>query len=141
MKIIPKEIENFQELENFLKESKLSYREAVLAYYKKLGETLGFTVKENSSVIKYMLNLGRIDLLWVEPKITFLIEFSNLENLLGRLFKIAEFSPSLTVLVLSSTSGCKPKDVKTLIENSRFFYDMKDKFLILDLAEKRIITV
>lgn len=141
MKIFPREIENFQELENFLKESKLSYREAVLAYYKKLGETIGFTVKENPSIIKYMLNLGRIDLLWVEPKIIFVIEFSNLENLLGKLFKVAESSPSLAVLVLSSTSGCKPKDAKTLIENSKFFYEMKDKFIILDLAEKRLITI
>ena len=136
---IPK-LENFSELEKFLKESKLNYREAILEYYKTLGQQMGFTCRENFSVIEHTLNLGKLDLLWVEPKVTFTLEFSSLENLLKELVKISEFSPELAVLILSSKSThCKPKNVLKFIEESTLF--PKEKFLLLDLAEKKVIKL
>lgn len=138
---IPNEIKNFEEIEKFVKESKLPYRDAIIAYYKKIGENLNFTVMENFSVLKYGLNLGKIELLWVEPNIVFTVEFSNLENLIGKLFKIIEFMPNLAVLVVSSSSGCKPKDVKKLIQNSKFFQEAQRRVAIIDLAEKQVMSV
>jgi hypothetical protein len=141
---IPPQLENFQDLEKFLreesKESKLSYKAAILEYYKNLGENLGFEVREDFSVIKHAINLGKLDLLWVEPNITFTIEFSSLENLLKELVKIVEFSPSLSVLILSSKSSCKVRDVKKFMAESNLFQAFREKFLILDLAEKKVIT-
>lgn len=134
------ELEDFSKLEDFLESSELNYRESILKYYKELGEKLGFTTRENFSVIKYTLNLGQLDLLWVEPKITFTLEFSSLENLLKELVKIVEFAPSLAVLILSSTStNCKPHHVSKFITNSKLF--SKEEIVILDLAEKKVIEL
>ncbi len=134
------ELENFSELEKFLEESELNYKEGILDYYKNLGQNLGFTSRENFSVIKYTLNLGKLDLLWVEPKVTFTLEFSSLENLLRELVKISEFSPELAVLILSSKStGCKPQNVKKFLEESTLF--SREKLLLIDLAEKKIIKL
>ena len=134
------ELENFSELEKFLQESELTYPQALLEYYQDLGQQMGFTCRENFSVIKYALNLGKLGLLWVEPKVTFTFEFSSLENLFKELVKISEFSPDLAVLVLSSKSThCKLKDVKKFIEESTLF--SQQKFCLLDLAEKEVIKL
>lgn len=134
------ELEKFSKMEKFLEESELSYKEAILQYYKNLGENLGFTCRENFSVIKHALNLGKLDLLWVEPKVTFTLEFSSMEKLFQELVKISEFSPQLAVLVLSSNStNCKPKDVSKFIPESSLF--SQEKFLVLDLAEKEAIKL
>ncbi len=130
---------NFEELEGYVKNSELGYKEAVIDYYKTLGKKHGFTVRKDSSVIRYGINLGKIDLIWLEPNITFTIEFGNLDEILKHLWRILEFSPGLAVLLLSSKSGCKATDVVKLIKNSDVLGEMRGKFLVLDLTEKEII--
>ena len=130
---------NFEELEEYVKNSELGYKEAVIDYYKSLGEKHGFTVRKDSSVIQYGVNFGKMDLIWVEPNITFTIEFGNLEEILKHLWRILEFSPTLAVLLLSSKSGCKATDVVKLIKNSDVLEEMRGKFLVLDLTEKEVI--
>lgn len=130
---------NFQELENYVKNSELKYREAIIEYYKELGERLGFTVRENSSVIRNGINFGKIDLVWVEPNITFTVEFGNLEEILKHLWRILEFSPKISVLILSSKSACKSEDVVKIIERSKLMGGNRGIFLVLDVTEKRVI--
>ncbi len=133
------ELKNFEELEEHTKNSGLKYREAILEYYKNLGEKLGFTVRENSSVIKNGVNSGRLDVIWLEPNIAFAVEFGRFEDILKHLWKLVEFSPSLAVLLLSSKSECKAEKVSELIEKSDITREIKNRFLILDVTEKRVI--
>ncbi len=132
-------ITDFKGLEEHIENSDLGYREAVLDYYKKLGIEQGFTVRENSSVIQYGINFGRIDLIWLEPNTTFTIEFGNLEEILKHLWRIMEFTPELAVLLLSSKSGCKATDVVKVIKNSPVLKEMRDRILAIDLTEKEVI--
>ena len=53
----------FDELEDYTKNSNLNYRDAIISYYKTLGENLGFTVRGNPSVIKHGINFGRINMI------------------------------------------------------------------------------
>ncbi|MEA3255143.1 MAG: hypothetical protein U9Q22_04860 [Candidatus Altiarchaeota archaeon] len=133
------ELTDFQGLDEFIKNSELNYREALIDYYKTLGEGLGFTVRKNSSVIRNGINFGRIDLIWVEPNITFTVEFGNIEEILKHLWKIMEFSPQISVLILSSKSACKPGDAVKIIEKSKLIEGTQDVFLVLDVTEKKVV--
>jgi len=75
------ELSDLKKLDAFVKDSKLKYRDALIAYYKKLGLDAGFTVRENAPVIRNTLNLGRIDLAYLEPNIAFVFEFGNFEEI------------------------------------------------------------
>lgn len=132
-------IADFDKLAEYVEGSNLLYKEAVIEYYKNLGEKHNFTVRKNASVIVYGINLGKIDLIWLEPNITFTIEFSNMEDILKHLWRILEFSPSLSVLLLSSKAGCKASDVLKLIKNSTILQPMRNRFLVLDLTEEEIL--
>jgi len=133
------ELKNFEELEEHTKNSDLKYLEAILDYYKNLGEKLGFTVRENSSVIKNGVNSGRLDVIWLEPNIAFAAEFGKFDDILKHLWKLVEFSPSLAVLLLSSKSECKAEKVSELIEKSDITREIKNRVLILDVTEKKVI--
>jgi hypothetical protein len=132
-------IADFEKLAEYVEGSHLPYREAVLEYYRELGEKNKFTVRKDASAIKYGVNLGKIDLIWLEPNITFTIEFGSLEDILKHLWRIVEFSPSLAVLLLSSKSGCKAADVLKLIKNSPVLASIRKSFLVLDLTEEEVL--
>ena len=117
----------------------LNYRDAIISYYKTLGENLGFTVRENPSIIKHGINFGRINMIWLEPNVTITVEFGNFENILGHLWRILEYSPELAVLVLSSKSGCKASDVAKLVEQSELLENKQKKFLIIDVTDKKVV--
>lgn len=133
------ELKKFEELEEHIKNSGLKYGEAILDYYKNLGERLGFTVRENSSVIKNGVNSGRLDVIWLEPNIAFVVEFGRFEDILKHLWKIVEFSPSLAVLLLSSKSECRAEKVSELVEKSGITREIRDRFLIIDVTEKKVV--
>ena len=135
------EITNFQNLENYTKVSSLKFRDAVIAYYKKLGEDKGFIVRENFSIIKNGANFGKLELLWLEPNIVFTTEFGNIEEIYKHLWKIMEYNPSLAVLVLSSKAGCKAEDVAKIIGKSSLIGEKKNIFLLMDITERRIIRL
>lgn len=132
-------ISDFNKLAEYVDASDLPYREAVIEYFQELGEKHKFTVRKDSSVIKYGINLGKLDLIWLEPNITFTIEFGGFEEILKHLWRIIEFSPSLSVLLLSSKSGCRAADAAKLIKSSPLLAPMKDRFMILDLTEEEVI--
>lgn len=133
------ELTDFEGLDEFISNSELKYREALISYYKILGEGLGFTIRENSSVIRNGINFGRIDLVWVEPNITFTVEFGNIEEVLKHLWRTMEFSPTISVLILSSKSACKPGDVVKIIEKSKLVEENRDIFLVLDVTERKVV--
>jgi hypothetical protein len=135
------EITNFHSLENYTKTSSLKFRESVIAYYKKLGEEKGFSVRENFSIIKNGANFGKLELLWLEPNIIFTTEFGNIEEIYKHLWKIMEYKPNLAVLILSSKAGCKADDVAKIIEKSNITGDKKNIFLLMDITERRIIRI
>ncbi|RLI91215.1 MAG: hypothetical protein DRO94_04480 [Candidatus Altiarchaeales archaeon] len=133
-------ISDFDKLDEYIRNSNLRYREAIINFYKELGEKLGFTVRESTSIIKHGVNFGKIDLIWVEPNITFTVEFGNFDNLLGHLFRILEFSPNLAVLVLSSNSSIRIENVSNLIHRSRLIENMREKIIILDVGAKKVLN-
>lgn len=133
------ELTDFEGLDEFISNSELKYREALISYYKILGEGLGFTIRENSSVIRNGINFGKIDLVWVEPNITFTVEFGNIEEVLKHLWRTMEFSPTISVLILSSKSACKPGDVVKIIEKSKLVEENRDIFLVLDVTERKVV--
>ena len=133
------EITNFQNLENYTKTNPQKFRDAVIAYYKKLGEEKGFTVRENFSIIKNGTNFGKLELLWLEPNVIFTTEFGNIEEIYKHLWKMLEAKPSIAVLILGSRSGCKPQEVSKLIDNSDILKEKRDIFLVIDISEKKVV--
>jgi len=134
------ELTNFSDIESFIKKSNLGLKEALIKYYESLGERMGFTVRRNFTVIKNSINLGKLDLIWVEPNVVFCFEFGNFDEILKHLWKILEFEPKLGVIILSSNSQCKPALVLGLIEKSPLLEGHRKGFLILDIAEKKSYT-
>lgn len=134
-----KEITDLNSLDRYVKSSGLKFCEAILRYYKELGEKLGYSVRENSSVIKNGVNYGKIDMIWLEPNITFTTEFGSPEEIYKHLWKILEYSPNESVFLLSSKSSCKAEDVDKIIEKSGLVGEKKNKFLIMDVTDKKIV--
>ncbi len=136
-----KSIKNFDLLESHIKNSSLGYKDAIMNYYLNLGKKLGYTVRENAPVIRYGINIGKVDLLWLEPEVAFTSEFSSIDDLLRNLWKIIELKPMLAVIILSSKSNCKPGDVSQLIKNSMITKGMSDTFMLLDISEKKVVEI
>ncbi|MBN2250488.1 MAG: hypothetical protein JW724_00250 [Candidatus Altiarchaeota archaeon] len=133
------ELVDFKNLSDFLKSSDLKYREALMAYYKSLGESLGFTVRENASIIRNGVNFGRIDLIWLEPNVTFTAEFGDIDGIYKHLWRIIEFNPNMAVLLLSSKSSCKADDVTKIIEKSGILEGKRGSFLVLDVTCGKVL--
>lgn len=132
-------VSRFGELKKHVSGSGMPFREAVVDYYRLLGGRLGFTFMENASVIKHGVNLGKVDLVWVEPNVAFYAEFSNMGELTKHLFKILELGSEWSVLILSSNSSCKPDDARKIVANSAAFEKIRDRVIILDLSKEKII--
>ncbi len=133
------DLKNLKGLREYIRNSNLRYREAILDYYKKLGERLGFTVRENSSVIKNGVNFGRLDIVWLEPNIAFAVEFGGFDEILKHLWRLVEFSPGIAVLVLSSRSECRANKVSELVEKSEITREIRSRVMILDVTEGKIV--
>lgn len=134
------EITNFQKLEEYTKNSNLKFREAIIAYYKKMGEEKGFSVRENTPIIKNTVNYGKIELIWLEPNITFTTEFGNLEEIYKHLWKILEYEPNIAVLILSSKAGCKAEEAAKIISKSTLVGEKRKNFVLMDITEKKVLT-
>ena len=126
-------------LSEHVKSCGLPFREAVIDYFKSLGEKLGFTTRASSTVIKYGVNFGKADLVWVEPNIIFFIEFGPLEDVLKHLWKTLEASPENAVFLLSSASQCKPEQVRKIVENSEALEGVRDKIILLDVSGGKVV--
>ena len=134
-----KDIRDFEGLDRHIKSSKHGFRSAIIEYYAKLGKRLKYNVRENATVIRHGINLGKIDLIWIEPDVVFTLEFDSIDTILKNLWKIVEINPGLAVIVLSSKSNCKPSDVSKLIKNSRITKNIKENFMILDIGKKEVV--
>jgi len=129
----------FDELAAHVKDSGLPFREAIVDYYAKLGEAQRHTVRTQVSVIQHGLNFGKLELLWLEPRVAFATEFGAFEEILKTLWRLVEFSPDKAVLLLSSKSACKPKHVAALLSNSKPLAELREKCAILDVSENRLV--
>jgi hypothetical protein len=136
---ILKEVTDLNSLDRYLKSSGMKFREAILRYYKELGEKLGYTVRENASIIKNGVNYGKIDMIWLEPNIVFINEFGNLEEIYKHLWKVLEYMPNDAVFLLSSKSSCKAEDVDKIVEKSSLVGEKKNIFLIMDVTDKKVV--
>jgi len=134
------ELSDLQALDDHVRKSAgLKFREAILRYYRDLGESLGYTVRENASIIKNGVNFGRMDMIWLEPNVVFAAEFGNPEEIYKHLWKILEYSPAMAVLILSSKSACKADEVAKIIEKSPLVGEKRNIFLILDVTDKKVV--
>ena len=132
-------ITKFDEIKEYSRKSKLSFREAIVRYYKEVGEKHGFTVVENSSVIRNVVNYGKVDLVWIEPNTVFCIEFGVLDDIYKHFFKVMQMKPSMAVFILSSNSKCNPEKVKEILLKTEELKDIRDKSVILDITEGKKI--
>ena len=105
-------------LRDFIKGSELKFRDALIEYYRRVGEEQGITALKDSTVIKNAVNYGRVDLLWVEPNTVFCSEFSVLDDIYKHLWRIMVLKPSVAVLLLSGNSQCNPRKVKEIVERT-----------------------
>jgi hypothetical protein len=117
----------------------LKYKDSIIAHYKILGTSLGYTVRDNFSVIKNTVNYGKLDLIWVEPNVAFAAEFGSLDDIYKHLWRMLELAPKTAVLVLSSKSACKAEEVVKIIEKSKPTQDHANMFLVLDVTEKKVL--
>ena len=126
---------DFTGLEKHVKDCGLPYLEAVIDYYRVLGEQQGFTVAKDASVIKNAHNFGKIELIWVEPNTAFIKEFGTLADIYQHLWKIMILQPAHTVILLSGNSNCKPEKIKQIVEKTPQL--KKTKFTILDITKHK----
>ena len=130
-------LSDFGRLKECVKGSELKFKDAVIEYYKQLGEEQGFTVIRDSTVIKNAVNYGKVELVWVEPNTMFSCEFGVLDDIYRHLFRIMELKPSLAVLLLSGNSQCNPHKVKDIVERTP---ELKDtEFLVLDVTSDKVV--
>jgi hypothetical protein len=133
-------ITDFSALEKSVKSSPdLKYKDAIIGHYKNLGTCLGYTARDNFSVIKNTVNYGKLDLIWVEPNVVFAAEFGSMDDIYKHLWRIIELAPKTAVLVLSSKSACKAEEVVKIIEKSKLTQDQLKSFVVLDVTEKKIL--
>jgi len=132
---------DFSKLGSHVSDCGRPFREAVLDYLRLLGESRGFVVRENSSVIKYGLPLGKFDLAWVDVKTIFFVEFATLENILRDLWLALEFDPKKVVFVLSSSSKASPKAVRALVSESDIARSLLGRIVLVDVGGRKIISL
>ncbi|MBU0762294.1 MAG: hypothetical protein KKD39_04660 [Candidatus Altiarchaeota archaeon] len=120
------------ELKKHMKDCKLPFKDAIIDYYRMLGERHGFTVLTNSTEIVNSLDYGKIDLVWVEPNIVFIAEFGLLEDIYRHLFKALVVKPSKACLLLSSKSKCSPEKVREIVSKTPELAGIE--FTIIDVA-------
>ncbi|MBD3388597.1 MAG: hypothetical protein GF416_05970 [Candidatus Altiarchaeales archaeon] len=125
-------IKDMEGLREHMKSTDLKFREAILEYYRKLGEKQGFTVVQGSSAIRKAVNFGKLDLAWVEPNIVFTSEFGLLDDIYKHLWRVMVLKPCIAVLLLSGNSRCNPGRVKEIVEKTEELNDVE--FIILDVS-------
>jgi hypothetical protein len=128
---------DFNGMREYVKKSGLKFKEALVEYYRQVGEKQGFTVLKDSSVIKNAVNYGKVDLIWVEPNTVFCCEFGLLDDVYKHLWRIMVLKPTVAVLLLSGNSQCNPRSVKDMVEKTPELKGIE--FIVLDVtAEKRL---
>jgi hypothetical protein len=125
-------IGNIKDLKNHIKKSKNPYKDAILDYYKLVGETQGYTTLKNTPAIANGIDYGKIDLVWAEPNIIFMCEFGLPEDLYKSLFKATVIKPAKAVIILSSKSRCKPQIAQEIILKTPEL--KKTEYEIVDIA-------
>jgi len=128
------DLPDFSGLSEFIRESRLPYKDAVVEYIAKQGESRDFTVRKYSSVVKYGVNLGKVDVAWLEPNTHFHCEFAKVEDALTGIVQSLEAGAEKVVLVLSSKGAVKPAHVKALLEDSLILSSFKEKIIVADVA-------
>jgi len=129
--------QDFESMKAFTKGSKLKFRDAILEYYRQVGEKQGFTVLKDSSVIAHAFNFGKVDLVWVEPNVVFTMEFGLLDDVYRHLWRIMTQKPAVAVLLLSGNSQCSPRKVKEIVSKTPELKGIE--FVFLDVTSNLVV--
>jgi len=132
-------VTKFSELKEHARKSNLTFRDGIVKYYKEVGEKQGFTVVENSSVIKNTVNYGKVDLVWIEPNAVFCIEFGVLDDIYKHLFRIMLIKPGIAFLILSSNSKCSPEKVRDIVSKTPELEEVGKNTVIIDITGERVV--
>lgn len=124
-----------ENLKKHVKQSKLPFKKAIIEYYKKLGESQGLEVVENTSIIKNGVDYGRIPLSWPDAEVSFNMEFTQIEEIQKHLALNLILNPKHIVMILNSNSDCKPKKVEEIIELTPEYEKIKEKIILVDLHQ------
>jgi hypothetical protein len=128
---------DFAQVKAHTKSSGLKYADAIIDYYRKLGDKQGFTVLSGSTVIKNAYDFGRLELVWVEPNVVFCHEFGLLDDIYRHLWRIMVFRPRVAVLLLSGMSKCSPQKVKEIVSHTPQLAGIE--FIVLDVTGEKLV--
>jgi hypothetical protein len=128
---------DFEAMKAHVKASKLRFRDALLDYFREVGERQGFTVLRDSSVIVNAFDFGKVDLAWVEPNVVFAMEFGVPDDIYRHLFRIMAMKPAIAVLLLSGNSQCNPRRVKELVARTVELRGIE--FVLLDVTSNALV--
>ena len=135
---IVQEISNTAALRDAVEKTKENMKDTVLKYFFELGKSLGFISLENAPLLRYSTNIGNIDCVWRDNDhiaVGLNIVFGSKEETLAAIFKLAELSPALGVIVISSksTSGFTVNSLSSLLKLSPLLHDLHP-FMIIDVS-------
>jgi hypothetical protein len=130
-------VSDFVGLREFTRKSGMKFADALVEYYRQLGEKQGFTVSVGSSVIRNAHNFGKVDLVWVEPNVVFCHEFGVFDDIYRHLWRISALKPAVAVLILSANSQCSPQKVKELVSKSPQLKGIE--FVIMDVTGEKVL--
>lgn len=125
-------ITDFQGLKSHVKASRLKFHDAVIDYYRMVGEKQGFTALKDSTVIRKAHNFGKLDLVWAEPNIAFVSEFGLPDDIYRHLWRLMVYKPKVAVILLSGNSQCSPRKVKEIVSRTPQLEGIE--FLVLDVT-------
>ncbi len=125
-------ITDFKGLKAHVKASGLKFHDAVIDYYRTLGEKQGFTPLKDSTVIRNAHNFGKLDLVWAEPNVAFVSEFGLFDDIYRHLWRIMVHKPKMAVILLSGNSQCSPRKVRELVSRTPQLEGID--FLVLDVT-------
>ncbi|HHQ45402.1 MAG TPA: hypothetical protein ENN13_04615 [Candidatus Altiarchaeales archaeon] len=129
-------LSGFEALDRHVKSSSLNFKDAIIDYYKNLGKEQSYSVVENASVVNNGIDYGRVELVWVEPQVSFNLEFGKTEDIYKKIFLNLMLEPEHAVFILSSKSQCKPKDVAEIIRKTPQLAGLNT--VVLDVSGKKV---
>jgi hypothetical protein len=128
---------DFSAMKEFAKKGGLRFQDALIEYFRQVGEKQGFTVSKDSSVIANAHDFGKMPLVWVEPNVVFCHEFGLLDDVYRHLWRILVLQPAVAVLILSGNSQCSPQKVKDIVSRTPQLKAVE--FVILDVTSGKAL--
>ncbi len=136
---IRREVEFIDRMMSFLenRDKNKTMRESVIEYYMGLGEEAGITATQDVGVIVNGVEIGTVDCVIANPAS---VAIAYVEDKLGAmlgLWILAEFSPSVGVLAVSSGKRALVSDLSTIIRRSSLLRYSPVRFIVVDIEGGR----